>query len=55
MTVNTDVLMFAATIILGIATWYIKQVDAKIVAAFKRLDKIRIFLLKKTEYTEEED
>lgn len=52
MTIDTTVLLYAVTIVVGIATWYIKGVDAKIIAAFKRIDRMRLWLLKNTNYTE---
>jgi len=55
MNISTDVLLFTAALIVSIATWYIKQVDNRLRAAFKRIDKMRIYLFKNTAYTEETD
>jgi hypothetical protein len=55
MEIDVNVIQWVATGIVGLIVWHVKQVDAKIDLLFKKQDRIRKWLLKNTEFNDDEN
>lgn len=51
---GATILQWFGTLIAGLAIWAIKSMAHRVEIAFKKLDKVRRYLLKNTSYTEDD-
>jgi hypothetical protein len=52
---GSTILQWCGTLIAGLAIWALKTITNRLEIAFRKLDKVRRYLLKNTSYTEDDD